>query len=217
MRIVRHRGVLLERDGVILRRMVKGCAKSWRELEFLPRALDALRLLAENEIVVVVVSHQPCVGNGQMSSHELNALTRRMLLDVALAGGKIEKVYHCTHGEKEKCLCKKPFPGLLLRAMADKSLSPAGTWMIGDGDVDMEAATRAGCRGILLRRDSFLTAGTRREDSTGIASSLYEAAERIVRGTPPRMDEVMHREHTLQHPSSRHARNHFCANEKELA
>ncbi len=217
MRTVMRRGVLLERDGVILRRRVKGCPSSWRDMEFLPRALDGLRMLAENDITVVVVSHQPCVSEGRVSSHELNALTRRMLLEVALAGGKIEKVHYCLHGERDKCFCKKPFPGLLLRAMAERSLTPAETWMIGEGDMDLEAAYRAGCRGILLRRDSFLTAGTRREDHVGIASSLYEAAQQVVQQCVPELEEVRRRKHTLPLSPCRHARNNFSTNEKEFA
>jgi hypothetical protein len=53
--------------------------------------------------------------------------------------------------------------------------------MIGDSDCDMEAAARAGCWGIRLRRDAFLTVGVRNEDGCEIASNLYEAAKEIVR------------------------------------
>jgi histidinol-phosphate phosphatase family protein len=212
-----RRGVLLERDGVILRPTPNGWANSWNELEFLPRALEGLRLLTEHDIPVVVISHQPCIAQHQVSPHELHALTQRMLLEVALAGGKIEKVYYCTHSLQETCLCRKPFPGLLLRAMSELSLRPSDTWMIGDTEVDLEAACRAGCQGILLRRDAFLTAETREANTNQIASSLYEAAERIARIDTPAFGGASGKQ-TIAAFSSHHlSHSNFSVREKESA
>ncbi len=173
--------VLMNRDGVINRRPTGGCVSSWNQFEFLPRALEALRLLTANGWMVLLVSNQPGIGSGVLSTRELQALTRRFLLEVALAGGRIVKVYYCPHIEADGCLCRKPFPGLLLRAMNEHFMIPNETYMVGDSDCDMEAAARAGCKGIRLRRDAFLTVGVRRDEGSEIASNLYEAAEEIVR------------------------------------
>jgi D-glycero-D-manno-heptose 1,7-bisphosphate phosphatase len=217
MRNTLRGGVLLERDGVILRHTAKGWANTWNELEFLPRALEGLRLLTEYDIPVVVVSHQPCVAAGQVTPHELHALTQRMLLEVALAGGKIEKVYYCPHSLKNKCLCQKPFPGLILRAMSEMSLRPSDTWAIGEGALDMEAASRAGCRGILLRRDAFLTSDIRVEDPTFVASSLHEAAETIVRRSAPRSENTVNYETTVAFPQQSATHSNLSVKERQPA
>lgn len=181
MRSAKRNCVLLSRDGVINRRTAGGSVASWNQFEFLPRALQGLRLLEANGWTVLVVSNQPGVRNGELSERELQALTRRFLLEVALAGGCVANVYYCPHTKTSQCSCRKPLPGLLLRAMAEYRAIPPETYMIGDSDGDMEAAARAGCRGIRLHRDAFLTLGVRNEDGCEIASNLYEVAKEIVR------------------------------------
>ena len=187
MHQARRNCVLVGRDGVINRRTTGGVT-SWSQFEFLPHALEGLQWLEANGWTVLVVSNQPGVGSGALSGRELETVTQRFLLEVALAGGWIANVYYCPHTAASDCLCRKPLPGLLLRAMFEHRVIAQETYMIGDSDDDMEAAARAGCRGIRLRRDTFLTVGLRREGGYEIASNLYEAAKEIVRrgATPSR-------------------------------
>jgi len=180
MREARRNCVLLGRDGVINRRIASG-VRSWSQFEFLPHALEGLQLLEANGWTVLVVSNQPGAGSGALGGRELEVLTQRFLLEVALAGGWIANVYYCPHTVASDCLCRKPLPGLLLRAMSEHRVNAQEAYMIGDSGEDMEAAARVGCRGILLRRDTFLTAGLRREGGCEITSNLYEAAKEIVR------------------------------------
>lgn len=177
--------VLLGRDGVINRRTAGGVT-SWSQFEFLPRALEGLQLLQANGWTVLVVSNQPGVGTGALSGRELEVVTQRFVLEVALAGGWIANVYYCPHTEASDCFCRKPSPGLLQRAMSEHRVIAQEAYMIGDCDCDMEAAVRAGCRGIRLRRDTFLSPGVRCEEGNEAASNLYEAAKEIVtRGLAP--------------------------------
>ena len=117
MKTATRRLVMLARDGVINRRIANGYVPGWQEFAFLPGALDALRLLKESGHTVVVVSNQSCVGRGLLSWPELQAITRRMLLEVALAGGAIANVYYCPHEPGDRCECRKPQPGLLRRQL----------------------------------------------------------------------------------------------------
>src|SRR5947209_5658012 len=93
----KKRYVLMEREGIINRRGHCGGVKSWEQFEFLPRALDALRLLAENDYVALIVSSQPGVGQGGLLQKDLEAVTRRLLLEVALSDGNIADAYYCLH------------------------------------------------------------------------------------------------------------------------
>jgi D-glycero-D-manno-heptose 1,7-bisphosphate phosphatase len=179
MKASEGRCVLLEREGVLLRRVPAQFGQSWKEYEFLPRALDALRLFAKSGIDVRIVSQQPGLSAGTLTTHELERQTRRMLMEVALSGGRIERVYYCRHSAEEHCHCRKPLPGMLLQAIRDSRCKAVGTVMIGDLESDMETAARAGCGGVLLRRDAFLTSEVRSSSFFQIASNLYEAAKRI--------------------------------------
>jgi D-glycero-D-manno-heptose 1,7-bisphosphate phosphatase len=175
-----NRYVLLDRDGVINRRMTGGYVTSWAQFEFLPRALEALRLLANNGYCALVLSNQACVGEGLLTSRDLDGITQRFLLEVALSGGNIAQVYYCRHDPEDECLCRKPRTGLFRLAQMEHRFVPETTFFVGDSAGDIRAADDAGCRMILIRRTSFLEASNERGELTPIACNLYEAAELIL-------------------------------------
>ena len=176
----RRRYVLLDRDGVINRRNSNGRAKSWETFEFMPRALEGLRLLAWNDLVGVVISRQTCGSGGAQTASELDAITRRFLLEVALSEGHIAQVYYCRHGRGDGCHCYEPRKGLIARAQADYGFLTEETFFISENESDLETAAAAGCPCIRVQRDAFLQPRGRQEESYRVASSLFEAAEQIV-------------------------------------
>src|SRR5215475_11721465 len=179
-KLLRNRYVLLERDGVINRRVRCGSVKVWEQFEFLPRALDGLRLLAENGCTTLIVSNQNGVGEGLVSSNELDVLTRRFLLELALSGGIIQQVYYCLHAPSDRCNCRKPRSGLLQRAQTEHRFSFADAFLIDDALSGVRAAQDVGCPAILIRREAFLHDRREQEESPDLACDLYEAAERIL-------------------------------------
>lgn len=183
-----QRYVLLDRDGVINRRTAGGYVTSWDQFEFLPRVLDGLRLLAENGYAALVISNQACVGKNLLKVSELEAITQRFRLEVALAGGNIKQVYYCLHVPSDHCSCRKPRPGAILRAQLDYAFDPKTTYFVGDSPSDLQAASAAGCPGMLLRRDAFLEPPALRGGAPLVVSSLYEAATMIV--AEPAMNET---------------------------
>ena len=60
----------------------------------------------------------------------------------------VDAIYYCPHLPEEGCNCRKPQPGLLLKAAKDLGIDVKESWMIGDKEIDLEAAKRAGCRGV---------------------------------------------------------------------
>ena len=175
-----QRYVLLDRDGVINRRTAGGYVTTWEQFNFLPRVLDGLRLLAENGYAALVISNQACVAKNLLKVSELEAITQRFRLEVALAGGNVKQVYYCLHAPSDRCSCRKPQPGAILRAQLDYGFNPKATYFIGDSLSDLQAASAAGCPGVLLRRDAFLEPAAYRATAPVVVSSLYEAATMIV-------------------------------------
>ena len=144
------RFVLLNRDGVINRRIISAYVTAWEKFVFLPGALEALRLLHENNYQVIVVSNQAGVGKGLMTAADLDEITRRFVAEVEAQGGRIPGVYYCTHGPADGCECRKPKPGLLRRAQAEHHFDFGRTFVVGDTESDLLAAHAAGCPAIMV-------------------------------------------------------------------
>ena len=180
MSATKKRYVLLDRDGVINRRMPGGYVILWNQFEFLPRVLEGLRLLADHGYTAIILSNQACVGEGLLSSKDLDVITHRFMLEVALSGGDITQVYYCRHRPQDQCGCRRPRPGLLRRAQLEHRFAPETTYFVGDCLEDWRAADDAGCPMILIRRTSFLEVRCVHEESPVVACNLYEAAELIL-------------------------------------
>ncbi|MEA2684654.1 MAG: D-glycero-D-manno-heptose 1,7-bisphosphate phosphatase [Chloroflexota bacterium] len=145
-----RRAVFVDRDGVINRNLPGGVV-SWDEFEFLPGALDGLARLTQAGYRIVVVSNQANVGRGLITRAQLDDLHRRMRQEVMRAGGAIAALYYCEHLPEDGCDCRKPAPGLLLRAAADLDIDLAATYFVGDHDSDVQAAVAAGARPLVVR------------------------------------------------------------------
>jgi D-glycero-D-manno-heptose 1,7-bisphosphate phosphatase len=176
----RSRYVLLEREGVISLRNAGGDARCRPQFEFLPRALDALRLLAAEDYAGIIVSRQSWACKGLGSSSELDVITRRLLLEVALSDGHIAGVYYCRHKDEDACNCYAPSGGLIARAKAEHGFTLEDTYFVGEKELGLGAAIAAGCPSIRIQRDAFLQAETGGKEAGGVASSLYEAVEQIL-------------------------------------
>jgi len=142
--------VLLDRDGVINHRVVDGYVTLWSQFVFLPGALDALRLLEQENHAVLIISNQAGVGKGLVAARELEEITRRFVQKVEEYGGRIHGVYYCPHRQEDNCGCRKPKPGLLLQAQKEHQFDFADTFLVGDSETDLLAAKNVGCPTILI-------------------------------------------------------------------
>ena len=142
--------IFLDRDGVINRNRTDH-VKSWAEFEFLPGVLDALRQLTRLEWPVVVVSNQAIVGRGLVSRQTIDEIGEQMTSVVWSRGGRIDKVYYCPHRPEEHCECRKPRPGLLVRAASEMGLDLPHSFFVGDAESDVLAAQIVGCRPVLVK------------------------------------------------------------------
>jgi D-glycero-D-manno-heptose 1,7-bisphosphate phosphatase len=140
-------GIFLDRDGVIIRKAPEGeYITRWSEVEFLPGSIEAIATLHGYGFTVLIVTNQRGVATGKISAANLEEIHSKIKDVVADAGGLVSEIYCCTHDVSESCFCRKPQPGMLLRAAKEFSLNLADCWMVGDSAVDILAGKRAGCK-----------------------------------------------------------------------
>jgi histidinol-phosphate phosphatase family protein len=171
------RAIFLDRDGVINRKAPEGrYVTRWEEMHFLPEAAAAIALFNHAGFLVIVISNQRCVARGLITGGELELLHERMSCALARAGATIDAIYYCPHEADDRCTCRKPAPGMLLRAMQEHGIDLAASWMIGDSETDVEAGKNAGCRTVHLMSASR----TARSRADLVALFLLEAAQKIL-------------------------------------
>jgi histidinol-phosphate phosphatase family protein len=146
-----NKAVFLDRDGVINRKAAEGeYVVRWEEFELLPGVAEAIRDLNRAAYQVIVVTNQRAVARNIITLLELETLHRRLIVKLAELGGRIDGIYFCPHDLEDNCECRKPKPGMLLRALEEFQIDPKASWMVGDSEVDIQAGQRSACRTALI-------------------------------------------------------------------
>ncbi|SRR5258708_24369512 len=141
--------IFLDRDGVINENR-SDYVKSWREFRFLPGSKEAIAMLTKRDHRLVVCTNQAAIARGILSRETVEEIHGRMTAEIAKVGGRIERVYYCPHGKDENCFCRKPRPGMLLRARDELGIDTDDAIFIGDNISDIHAALAAGVTPILV-------------------------------------------------------------------
>ena len=154
-----QKAVFLDRDGVINEEV--GFCHSAEEFTLLPWAAENIRKINESGYLAIVVTNQPVIARGEMTFAELARMHQKMATELGKAGAYLDGIYFCPHhpdrgfaGEvpelKIVCSCRKPKPGMLIKAAEDFHLDLSECIMIGDSDRDIKAGKAAGCRQNIL-------------------------------------------------------------------
>lgn len=141
--------IFLDRDGVINEHRAD-YVKSWSEFRFLPGSCEAIAKLTQAGHRIVVCTNQAGIARGIVSVDTVHEIHCRMLAAIGEVGGKIEKVYFCPHAKEENCACRKPRPGMLLRARDELGLDMHDAVFIGDNISDIRAGLAAGIHTVLV-------------------------------------------------------------------
>jgi histidinol-phosphate phosphatase family protein len=146
----KRKAVFLDRDGVINKRPKEhDYVKSWEEFEFLPGVAETISRL-NKDFLVVVVSNQRGISRGLMTSENLEEINLRMKSELGKKSARIDKIYFCPHGPQDNCNCRKPKPGMILKAAKDLNIDLNNSYIIGDSLEDIEAGKLSGCKTIFL-------------------------------------------------------------------
>ena len=139
--------VFLDRDGTLVRDT--GYPHRREDYALLPGVIEGAQLLRAAGYALAIATNQSGIGRGLFSWTEYERFHGLLLGEFAAAGIPIVATLVCPHAPDAGCACRKPAPGLLLRARDEWGADLAASWMIGDGARDIEAAQRAGCRGAI--------------------------------------------------------------------
>lgn len=175
-----QKAVFLDRDGTINKYV--GFLRNIDEFELMPGVAEAIRKINSSGFLAIVVTNQPVIARGEVTVPELQEIHNKMETLLGAEGAYLDTIYYCPHhphkgyeGEipelKIDCDCRKPKPGMLIRAAEKFNIDLSASWMIGDGENDIKAGKAAGCKTALIGEGEY------GQDMTG--ESLLTIIEKI--------------------------------------
>ncbi|MDR3366556.1 MAG: HAD family hydrolase [Prevotellaceae bacterium] len=153
--------VFLDRDGVI--NSDEGRYYVYRKEDFAltPRLGECLKRLQDAGFLLIVISNQSGVARGLYGVQEVERLHSFLREQMSALGVQLTELYICPHHpEAGKCLCRKPLPLLVQKALARYHVDASRSYLIGDRQTDMETARNAGIKGILVEANAGIAKAT---------------------------------------------------------
>jgi len=187
------RALFIDRDGTISEEV--GYINHPSRFRVFPYAAAAIRHLNENDWLAIVVTNQAGVARGYFTEEMVKTVHAEMTAELGRQGARLDAIYYCAHhpsvGEppyRFDCECRKPKPGLIVRAAEKYDIDLDESWMVGDRYSDVELARNAGLK------SAFVLSGYGRgewehqraawtEQPDLIAENLLEAVQMIVAET----------------------------------
>lgn len=160
----KQKAIFLDRDGTINKYV--GFLRDINQFELIEGVSEAIKRINASGYLCIVVTNQPVIARGEVTISQLDEIHNKMETLLGLEGAYIDGLYYCPHhpnkgfeGEipelKFDCECRKPKPGMLLKAAEDFNIDLSGSWMIGDGENDIKAGANAGCKTCLIGEGQF--------------------------------------------------------------
>ena len=180
------KAIFLDKDGTLIPDIPYNVDTDLIMLQ--PDSIEGLRLLHREGYLLIIISNQSGVARGYFTEDELQAVEGKMKDLFRLNGITLTGFYYCPHHPQGAinsydihCSCRKPMPGMLLKAAAEHNIDLYQSWMIGDILNDVEAGNRAGCKTILIDNgnETEWVQGEYRTPGI-ICNSINEAAENII-------------------------------------
>ena len=185
MTTVKRKAIFLDKDGTLIPDVPYNVNPSLITLQ--DGVIEGLQLLKSRGYFFVVISNQAGVARGYFKLEDLEAVKKKLDFLFKEGGIDIEAYYFCPHHPKGSvpeysiaCNCRKPEPGMILKAAKDLDINTQQSWMVGDILNDVEAGNKAGCKTVLLDigNETEWVDGNFRQP-TYTASNFFEAAQFI--------------------------------------
>lgn len=178
--------VFLDRDGVINANLERNgrpvAPRSLAEFRLLPGVEESVRRLKRRGYLVIVVTNQPDVADGLTPRATVDAMH-----DIIRAKLAVDDIRTCVHNDAAGCDCRKPKPGMILKAAAEHEIDLASSYVVGDRWRDVAAGRAAGCSTVFIDY-GYKQDGPNHPDV--VVRSLAEATERILRASAPALSDT---------------------------
>ncbi len=175
--------VFLDRDGTL--NEDSGYVTSPEQLVLFPGVPEALARLNDIGVQVILVTNQSAIGRGFMTADDFQLIHQKLVDLLQVHDGSIDAVYYCPHHPNEDCACRKPNIAMIQQAAVDFSLDLSRCYFVGDKWSDLEAASRVGASGVLVRSSDYSTAALQARDHgqfsiAYVADTFVQAVDWIV-------------------------------------
>lgn len=140
--------VFLDKDGTLIPDVPYNVNPQLISIE--KNSVEGLKRLQDNGFALIIVSNQAGIGKGFFKEDDLLQVEKRLKELLKEEGIDLNAFYYCPHTNEDNCWCRKPQPGMFLKASEDFKINLLESWMIGDILNDVEAGNRAGCKTILI-------------------------------------------------------------------
>jgi D-glycero-D-manno-heptose 1,7-bisphosphate phosphatase len=144
------RALFIDRDGVI--NIEKEYLYKQEDFEFIPGAVEGLKLAQDAGFKLIVITNQSGIGRGYYTNDDFKKLTIWMRKTLYEQGVKIDDVLHCPHTLEDECSCRKPHPGLVNNAAVKHKIDLANSLLVGDKESDILTAKHAHLKASVLVR-----------------------------------------------------------------
>lgn len=173
--------VFLDRDGTLIREPADKTVDSVDKIDIVPDAIEALRLLADNDYSVIIVTNQSGIDEGRMSEDDFWRIHNDVLERLSPSGVTILKTYMNPETDNPNASeWRKPGPKMLQQAAEDFGLDQSTIFMIGDRETDVQAALRAGCKGGICIDSSYSMQTNSSTQAIYSAPNLLDAVTYVV-------------------------------------
>lgn len=150
----KNKAVFLDRDGVLNHEM-GDYIRRIEDFQVLEQNTITLKQLQDKGYLLIVATNQGGLAKGWYTEQELDRMHNILRETYKKGGVELTDIFYCPHHPDftGECDCRKPKPGLLLRAIEKYNIDPGQSYFIGDRERDIEAGTAAGVKGILINSD----------------------------------------------------------------
>ena len=145
-----NKAVFLDRDGVI--NLDKEYIYRIEDFEFIDGVFESCLEFVKLGYLIFIVTNQSGISRGYFSESQFKENSHWTLKEFKKRGIQITEIFYCPHGDKSKCYCRKPKPGLFINAKKKHNIDLKHSWMIGDKETDIKAANNAGINNTILVR-----------------------------------------------------------------
>lgn len=139
----------MDRDGTVCREV--NYLSRPEDLVLFPFTSKSIRILNENDFLVIIITNQSGIGRGFIKESVLEEIHAKLKRELEPENAVLDAIYYCPHVPGDNCVCRKPRIGLIERACSEFGIDLANSWMVGDKAIDVETGYNSGCRTALVR------------------------------------------------------------------